>query len=134
MREAARRGYFARNRGPHRTIRVPRRGLCIGVVEGACRNVVCGRLKRGGMRWTVDGANAILAPRSCIVSNRFDDFWQRPHRAEATLVPQSRRTPVAGRPSGACSVARSIATGGSPRVHYDAGYSSQAVGHWLYTP
>ena len=54
-------------------------GLCIGsgVVEGACRNIVCGRLKRGGMRWTVVGADAILALRSCIVSDRIDDFWQR---------------------------------------------------------
>ena len=54
-------------------------GLCIGsgVVAGTCRNVVASRLKRGGMRWTVAGADAILALRSYIVSDRFDDFWQR---------------------------------------------------------
>ena len=51
-----------------------------GVVEGACGNVVASRLKRGGMRWTVAGA--ILALRSCIVSDRFDDFWQRRGAAE----------------------------------------------------
>ena len=73
------RGYFAGNRARMDYPGFRARGLCIGsgVVEGACRNVVCGRLKRGGMRWTVDGANAILALRSCIVSDRFDDFWQR---------------------------------------------------------
>ena len=54
-------------------------GLCVstGVVEGACKNIVGSRLKRGGMHWTVDGANAILALRCAILSNRFDDFWER---------------------------------------------------------
>ena len=35
------------------------------------------RLKRAGMRWTVAGANAILALRCCILSGRFEDFWER---------------------------------------------------------
>jgi hypothetical protein len=54
-------------------------GLCIttGVVEGACKHVVATRFKRGGMHWTVDGANAILALRCAILSNRFDDFRER---------------------------------------------------------
>ena len=54
-------------------------GLCIttGVVEGACKHVVATRFKRGGMHWTVNGANAILALRCAILSNRFDDFWER---------------------------------------------------------
>ncbi len=54
-------------------------GLCVatGVVDGACKNIVGGRLKRGGMHWTVDGANAILALRCAILANRFDDFWER---------------------------------------------------------
>ena len=72
-------GYFVGNRARMDYPRFRGMGLCIGsgVVEGACRNVVCGRLKRGGMRWTVAGADAILALRSCIVSERFDDFWKR---------------------------------------------------------
>ena len=54
-------------------------GLCIttGVVEGGCKHVVATRFKRGGMRWTVNGANAILALRCAILNNRFDDFWER---------------------------------------------------------
>ena len=54
-------------------------GLCIGrgVVEGACSNIICGRLTRGGMRWTVAGADAIPSLRSCIVGNRFDGFRKR---------------------------------------------------------
>ena len=72
-------GYFADNRARMDYPAFRAAGLCIGsgVVEGACRNFVCGRVKRGGMRWTVVGADAILALRSCIVSDRFDDFWQR---------------------------------------------------------
>ena len=59
-------------------------GLCVasGVVEGACRNIVGARLKQGGMRWTVAGANAIIALRCAVESNRFDDFWER--RASAS--------------------------------------------------
>ena len=79
--EEARKGraYFAGNRPRMDYPGFRALGLCIGsgVVEGACGNVVASRLKRGGMRWTVAGADAILALRSCIVSDRFDDFWQR---------------------------------------------------------
>lgn len=79
--EEARKGraYFANNRRRMRYPEFRARGLCIstGVVEGACKTLVGSRLKRGGMHWSVNGADAILALRSCIVSNRFDDFWLR---------------------------------------------------------
>ena len=54
-------------------------GLCVatGVVEAQCKAVVGTRLKRGGMHWSLPGANAIIAPRCAILSNRFDDFWER---------------------------------------------------------
>jgi hypothetical protein len=35
------------------------------------------RLKRGGMFWTVQGADAIIALRCCKLSGRFEDFWER---------------------------------------------------------
>ena len=38
--------------------------------------VVPGRLKRGGMRWSVDGANAILALRCRWLDDRYDEFFQ----------------------------------------------------------
>ena len=79
--EAARkdRDYFSRNRERMRYPEFRAMGLCVatGVVEGACKSLVGGRLKRGGMHWTVDGANAILALRCAVISNRFDDFWER---------------------------------------------------------
>ena len=46
-----------------------------GVVEAGCRTVIGERLKQSGMRWSVPGANAILALRCCILSGRFEDFW-----------------------------------------------------------
>ena len=54
------------------------RGLCVssGVVEAGCKQIGA-RLKRAGMRWTVAGANAIIALRCCILSGRFEDFWER---------------------------------------------------------
>ena len=84
--EAARRDldYFTGNRERMRYPEFRAQGLCVatGVVEGARKNLVGGRLKRGGMHWSVNGANAILALRCSILSNRFDDFWER--RAGAT--------------------------------------------------
>ena len=54
------------------------KGLCIssGVVEAGCKQIGA-RLKRAGMRWIVAGANAIIALRCCILSGRFEDFWER---------------------------------------------------------
>ena len=72
--------YFAinRKRMDYPTFRA--RGLCVttGVVEGACKSVIGNRLKRGGMHWTVNGANAIIALRCAIRSNRFSHLgtWQ----------------------------------------------------------
>jgi hypothetical protein len=46
-----------------------------GVVEAGGRTVVGERLKQSGLRWSVRGANAIMALRCCILSGRFEDFW-----------------------------------------------------------
>lgn len=54
-------------------------GLCAGsgVVEAGCKTVVGQRLKQSGMRWTLAGANAMLALRSCILSGGYEDFWEQ---------------------------------------------------------
>jgi len=43
-----------------------RRGwpIGIGVIEGACRHLTKDRMELSGMRWTVAGAEAMLALRS----------------------------------------------------------------------
>jgi len=78
--------YLHRNR---RRLRYPyfrAQGLCVstGVVEAGCKTVVGARLKRAGMRWTLPGADAILALRCSILSGRFEDFWERRAAAGGT--------------------------------------------------
>ena len=76
-------GYLNNNRQRMTYAKFRSQGLCVssGVVESGCKRVVCSRLKRGGMHWTVAGANAIIALRCNLLSGRFEDFWE--HRAHA---------------------------------------------------
>lgn len=46
-----------------------------GVVEAACKNLIGARMKKSGMRWSVDGGQTILTLRSIILSNRWENFW-----------------------------------------------------------
>ena len=71
--------YFTHNQNRMDYPRFRALGLCVatGVVEAQCKAVVGTRLKRGGMHWSLHGANAIKALRCAILSNRFDDFWER---------------------------------------------------------
>jgi hypothetical protein len=48
-----------------------------GVIEAGCKHLIGHRLKQSGMEWTVPGANAIIALRCAILSNRFEDFWEQ---------------------------------------------------------
>lgn len=76
-------GYFERNKERMRYADFRRQGLFVGsgVVEAGCRTVIGQRLKQSGMRWTVRGANNIIALRCCLLSNRWEDFWE--YRAAA---------------------------------------------------
>ena len=70
-------GYFSTNIKRMRYAQFRAEGICIssGVVEAGCKDAIGARLKRSGMRWSVDGANAIAALRCYVKSERFDDFW-----------------------------------------------------------
>jgi hypothetical protein len=46
-----------------------------GTVESACKTVVGTRMKGAGMRWQVKRAEAVLALRCAILSNRWQDAW-----------------------------------------------------------
>ena len=46
-----------------------------GVVEAACKNLIGTRMKKSGMRWTIDGGQTVLTLRSLILSNRWEQFW-----------------------------------------------------------
>ena len=70
-------GYFEKNASQMRYAEYRRKKYFVGsgVVEAGCRTVIGQRLKQSGMRWSVRGANAIIALRCCILSGRFEDFW-----------------------------------------------------------
>ena len=46
-----------------------------GVVEAACKNLIGARMKKSGMRWSIDGGQIVLTLRSIILSNRWEKFW-----------------------------------------------------------
>lgn len=48
----------------------------LGVVEAGCRAFIGQRLKQSCMRWTVNHGNNIIALRSCMMSNRWEDYWE----------------------------------------------------------
>ena len=50
--------------------------IATGVIEGACRHLVRERLDCSGARWSVEGAEAILALRSLRLSGDFDEYWR----------------------------------------------------------
>ena len=55
-----------------------------GVIESACGHLVKDRLEQAGMRWTKDGAHAILDLRAIRLTDDSDAYWafhrQRQHR------------------------------------------------------
>ena len=75
--------YLIRNRKRMRYPAFRASGLSVatGIVEAGCKHAVGARLKRAGMHWSVNGANAILALRCCILSGRFEAFWERRNAA-----------------------------------------------------
>ena len=71
-------GYFQANAERMRYASFRRQGLFVGsgVVEAACKTIIGCRLKQSGMRWTVRGANAIIALRCAELSGRWEEFWE----------------------------------------------------------
>jgi hypothetical protein len=55
--------------------------IATGVIEGACRHLVKDRLERSGMKWVVEGAQAMLTLRSIKASNAWDAFHKFRHPA-----------------------------------------------------
>lgn len=69
--------YLQRNRKRMNYHELKQRNLPIGsgVVEAACKNLIGARMKKSGMRWSIDGGQTILTLRSLILSNRWERFW-----------------------------------------------------------
>lgn len=64
--------------------------IATGVIEGACRHLVKDRCELSGMRWTIDGAEALLHLR-CVLENgdwaAFHAFRRRQRHARLYAVP-----------------------------------------------
>jgi hypothetical protein len=68
--------YFENNRDRMRYADYLRQGLPIatGVVEGACGSFVNDRAERSGMRWSRDGAEAVLELRAVLLNGHWEEF------------------------------------------------------------
>lgn len=70
--------YLVKNAGRLRYDIYLARGLPIasGVIEGACRYYVKDRMERSGMRWSIDGAQAMLDVRSIHLNGDWDKYFE----------------------------------------------------------
>lgn len=74
-----------------------------GVVEGACGHLVKDRMEQAGMRWSVDGAQAILDLRAVRLNGDWDAYWQfhrqqehqRLYATAAVPLPEEQMTALA---------------------------------------
>ena len=69
--------YFRKNRSRMRYRALQDRNLPIGsgVVEAANKSIVTKRFKGSGMRWSMEGGQAIMTFRALILSGRFGRAW-----------------------------------------------------------
>lgn len=100
--------YFRRNQAHMDYASYLRKGWPIGtgVIEGVCRHVVKDRMELSGMRWTVAGADALLALRAVHENGDWDEFhaFRRAHCHEQlygaplpqTWVDQAERLDIKG--------------------------------------
>lgn len=88
--------YFERNRDRMRYEEYLAAGYPVasGVIEGACRHLVKDRMERAGMRWTIDGAQAMLDLRSTHINDQWPTFQTHRIQAETRrLYPQRQLLP-----------------------------------------
>ena len=53
-----------------------------GAVEAACRHLVKDRMEGSGMRWKINGAEAVLQLRALYLNGEWDDYWQHHMQCE----------------------------------------------------
>ena len=64
--------------------------IASGVIEGACGHLVKDRMDRTGMRWHIEGAQAMLNTRSALINNEWDDMIEyRINKQQASLYAQA---------------------------------------------
>jgi hypothetical protein len=65
--------------------------IASGVIEGACRHLIKDRMEHAGMRWTLEGAGAMLNVRSVNASSEWEAFGSWRQLEEAKRVHPHRR-------------------------------------------
>lgn len=72
------RGYFVSNEDCMRYHEYRKKGYFIGsgAVESANKYIVADRMKRSGMRWSMQHANALIWLRCKYYENLWDEFWE----------------------------------------------------------
>lgn len=85
--------YFHRNRHRMRYDECLAVGFPIasGVIEGACRHLVKDRMERAGMRWTIDGAQAMLDLRSTYINDQWSSLQAHRIRQETRRLYAQRQ-------------------------------------------
>ena len=70
-------GYFVNNRDRMVYDKYLAMGLPIGsgVIEGTCKNLINDRMERSGMRWSEEGAEAMVRLRGLFLTDLWDSFW-----------------------------------------------------------
>jgi hypothetical protein len=93
--------YFLKNKAFMRYDEYLALGLPIGsgAAEGACRNLIKDRMERTGMRWTVDGAEAVIQLRATELSDDWDEYWRYHVEAQRRhLYPENAWQPARTKP------------------------------------
>jgi len=50
--------------------------IATGLVEGTCGSLVKDRMEQSGMRWSIIGAEAVLAQRAVVKNGDWNEFWR----------------------------------------------------------
>jgi hypothetical protein len=75
LRQAVGYFYANRHRMRYRAFRQAGYPIGSGSVESGCKEVAEARLKQAGMRWSRTGAQAMLALRAVLLSDRWNQVW-----------------------------------------------------------
>jgi hypothetical protein len=81
-------GYFVNNRDRMQYDKYLAMGLPIGsgLIEGTCKNLINDRMERSGMRWSPDGAEAMMRLRGLFLTDLWESFWTFRTQREKKLL------------------------------------------------
>lgn len=73
--------------------------IASGVIEATCKQLVKHRFDRGGARWSLDGAEAVLRLRALYLSGDMEEYWRfHVEQERQRRYPDGRWSPTNGQP------------------------------------